>query len=202
MRGKIKSNRGFSLVELIVVIAIMAILAGALAPALIKYIDKARKTRLEENVKTIYTNVNLAMVNFMEKENVSPINYVYDKNGTTFHDPTDNTTVGRLSSYTMAQIADGNIDWENSSDPSDMLGKYLTDNVYDLYSWAKDVPSGKTVAACNSQDSDKYFMIIVYDSSGIKRIEVSQGKYITVYDGTTFDTKKAGEAGASFSNVN
>ncbi len=39
-----KTNKGFSLVELIIVIAIMAILAAALAPALIRYIDKSRKS--------------------------------------------------------------------------------------------------------------------------------------------------------------
>ena len=36
-------NKGFSLVELIIVIAIMAILSAAIAPALIRYINKARK---------------------------------------------------------------------------------------------------------------------------------------------------------------
>ena len=36
-------NKGFSLVELIIVIAIMAILAAAIAPALIRYIDKSRR---------------------------------------------------------------------------------------------------------------------------------------------------------------
>lgn len=37
-----KDNYGFSMVELIIVIAIMAILAAAIAPVLIKYINKAR----------------------------------------------------------------------------------------------------------------------------------------------------------------
>ena len=42
-KRRINRNRGFSLVELIIVIAIMAILVAAISPILIRYINKARK---------------------------------------------------------------------------------------------------------------------------------------------------------------
>ena len=57
------NNKGFSLVELIIVIAIMAILAGAIAPALIRYIDKSRRSNDVSSCKTIKTAIETALGN-------------------------------------------------------------------------------------------------------------------------------------------
>ena len=38
------NNKGFSLVELIIVVAIMAVLIGVLAPAYLQYVEKSKKT--------------------------------------------------------------------------------------------------------------------------------------------------------------
>ncbi|MBR1772948.1 MAG: type II secretion system protein [Eubacterium sp.] len=50
-----KNNKGFTLVELIVVLVILAILAAILVPALLGYIDKARQGQYEEEVHSILT---------------------------------------------------------------------------------------------------------------------------------------------------
>ena len=55
------SNKGFSMVELIIVIAIMAILAAALAPALIKYINKSRLSTDVQTGSTVASAVNSAL---------------------------------------------------------------------------------------------------------------------------------------------
>lgn len=51
------NNKGFSLVELIVVIAIMAVLVGVLAPQFIKYVEKSRQSTDLSNLDSIKTVV-------------------------------------------------------------------------------------------------------------------------------------------------
>ncbi len=57
-----RKNKGFSLVELIIVIAIMAILVGVLAPQLIKYIEKSKVAADTQVVDSVHTAMLTAMM--------------------------------------------------------------------------------------------------------------------------------------------
>lgn len=71
-----QNQKGFSLVELIIVIAIMAILAGAIAPALIRYIDKGRKSSDRTTARTMYDETNyLLSSEFDHYETWCDVNY-------------------------------------------------------------------------------------------------------------------------------
>lgn len=55
-----KDNKGFSLVELIIVIAIMAVLVGLLAPQYLKYVNNSKVSTDISNAQEIATAMNVA----------------------------------------------------------------------------------------------------------------------------------------------
>lgn len=58
---KKNNKKGFTLIELVIVIAILAILALILVPAISKYVDNANTAKNEASARGIYTNAVLAM---------------------------------------------------------------------------------------------------------------------------------------------
>ena len=57
---KKNNKKGFTLIELVIVIAILAILALILVPAIGNYIGNANKAKNEASARTIYTNAVLS----------------------------------------------------------------------------------------------------------------------------------------------
>ena len=96
-----KSNKGFTLVELIVVIAILAILAGIAVPAYSGYIKKANEAADITQLDAIKT----AAVFAYTEDNISTGNtdvtviYVDDATGTVYVNGEENTNVVDVSSY-------------------------------------------------------------------------------------------------------
>ena len=57
-----KNNKGFSLVELIIVIAIMAVLVGVLAPTYLQYVEKSKKSNDVSTVDSVVNAIEIAAV--------------------------------------------------------------------------------------------------------------------------------------------
>lgn len=74
---KKKNDKGFSLIELIIAIAILVILTGFLAPNIIRYIEKSRVAKDMQTLDTVYEAVQIALTE--ENLKVEPTTYQITK---------------------------------------------------------------------------------------------------------------------------
>lgn len=97
-----KNNKGFSLVELIVVIAIMAVLVGVLAPQFIKYVESSRQSTDMQSVQQmkdaieaeVADNENVASVEISISTTAATATITYtDNNGAKITDAPTSTTL-------------------------------------------------------------------------------------------------------------
>lgn len=76
-RRDISGNAGFTLVELIIVIAIMAVLAGTIGLLVIRYIKKARASNVTEELRTIVQAVETGLISSYAEEHDMNLNKTY-----------------------------------------------------------------------------------------------------------------------------
>lgn len=118
-----RNNKGFSLVELIIVIAIMAILVGVMAPQLIKYIEKTNvssDTQLCDTVKSAVTTAVMDPTVLNDSASATKIagfntwTSVASLTGTTEVEKAIQDTLG-MNSTTIAQINNQLKSWNSGT---------------------------------------------------------------------------------------
>lgn len=146
MRRKIQKylsgeREGFSLVELIIVIAIMAILIGIVALAVIPYLEKSRVGKDQQTIDTIYS----AFKNEIASQQISEdVNFTIGSTGASA------TTVGNFSVDKLAEALDctnaaGLAALEGKLASADAKGKEITcDFNYGTKTITVSVGSGDT----------------------------------------------------------
>ncbi len=111
-------NKGFSLVELIIVIAIMAILVGVMAPQLLRYVERTRVSSDTQLADSVRTAVRTAMMDpvVLNDDDATTAIAAFNAGGvvqlTSINSPTGNQfanavaeTLG-VTAATLADVAD------------------------------------------------------------------------------------------------
>lgn len=124
-------NKGFSLVELIVVIAIMAVLVGVLAPQLIKYVEKSREATDIQNCDSIATTLKT---------------YFADKEGLTGNITVTVNSAGATSSDSGATTALS----DSGLDATKLKGTKWTPNTAPAITITYDTATGKITYTAES----------------------------------------------------
>lgn len=83
---KERNNKGFSLVELIVVVLIMGIIAVALAPQVMKWVGTARENSDNNQKKSIQSTVQTALADYQQYGKIESTDAVYLMDATSFTD--------------------------------------------------------------------------------------------------------------------
>ena len=94
-------NKGLSLIELIVAIAIMAILVGVIAPQVFKYVERAKQVKVEKEASEFMRAAQIALVDVSAQGKMPGSDSIKNKTESTSPYYKNGTAYGNLTNWTV-----------------------------------------------------------------------------------------------------
>lgn len=153
-RDKKKDNKGFTLVELVVVVAILAILVGLLAPQYTKYVERAKQSADANALENMVRAVELEATDPVSK--LEPGTYVIQMTKTADVTVTDKASPANTDNKTAIETAIKNA-----------LGDKALSTKVKSKTWSEDGISATIVIDDGTGDPDKTGAVTVtYEPDG------------------------------------
>lgn len=184
----LKNRDGFSLVELIVVIAIMVILVAMLLPHAAGYLIQAKEVTLKNDAKQIYAATQSALIDVMvEQPEVYKESFQFSmpdgKGGT--------KKVGRVSNFAFSYSQDNN----GVSNPGETTSadQAIARGVLEMMGWqdantarypfkVQRNPVGRNVNDYYKETKQPGFMVVYNTNGTLEFIEWGEGGYLVRVD--------------------
>lgn len=191
--GLCKDNGGFTLLELIITMAIIAILAGLFANMYMNYVEKARIAKQEDMAKKIYDAAEISVVELALNEDGLGLNYA--NISAQYHDPVTGKACGVIATDILGPVAAGSM--SPASSEKAQIAAYIIEIAGADVDFSNANPAG---SQCNFSDG-QVRAIIVLDDEGVLRVEYGRDKYLTtVINGEVTTKKWMSDNAVNFSN--
>ena len=131
LNKKKNDNKGFSLVELIIVVAILAILVGLLAPQYIKYVEKSRKSADASNLSEMVNAVQIYAADAESSLPAGTYTITISKDNTTISGDTADKKVEKAIAETAPDFKSTKLKsskWEDGKENTPIVANIEVDN--------------------------------------------------------------------------
>lgn len=179
-------NKGLSLIELIVAIAIMAILVGVIAPQVFKYVERAKQVKVEKEASEFMRAAQIALVDASAQgkapsEADTPYGLAAIKNLTVSNSPyyKNGTKYGNITNYSVHDGFKSNAGYSNVTFGKELLALLGISYGKEWKSGSSSIPISENQPKKNPAGSltKECIFQIFYDSVGNMVVEYSREGY-------------------------